>query len=296
MKRGILILIFSLFLSGTLMAQFEDRFGLLTETNLKEYAKPFATSFGTAMNSGSYYTASIPAFWGFSFSIRGMLILVPEEQKSFTPVLPNGYTADVPAATIYGEKGGYYAGPDGYIVTPPGANLTSIPMGLPQISASFLGTEVMLRYLPEIDLNTDEGNKISMFGIGIAHSVSQYIPLIPIDAAVQLMYNKFEITNLFSVKNIAFNAHISKTLGLFTPYFGLQYESTTVNIDYKIKGDVNSGDPELRQDKNASVEIDGDNTFRATIGASLKLAIIVLNADFSLSSQPIATAGLTFAF
>ncbi len=154
----------------------------------------------------------------------------------------------------------------------------------------------MLRYFPEIDLKTDEGNKISMFGIGIAHSISQYIPLIPIDAAAQIMYNKFEITNLFSVKNIAFNAHVSKTFGIFTPYFGLQYESTTVNIDYTIKGDPNSGDPELRKDKDTSVEIDGDNTFRATIGASLKVAIIVLNADFSLSSQPVATAGLTFAF
>ncbi len=296
MKRGILVLVFSLILTGSLMAQFEERFGLLTETNLKEYARPFATSIGTAMNSGGYYTASIPAFWGFSFSVRGMLILVPDDQKTFTPVLPEGYVADIPAATIYGEKGGYYSGPNGYIVSPPGANLSALPVGLPQISASFLGTQVMLRYLPEIDLNTGEDNKVSMFGIGIAHSVSQYIPLIPIDAAVQLMYNKFEITNIFKVKNIAFNAHVSKTLGLFTPYFGLQYESTTVNIDYTINGDPNSGDPELRQDKETSVEIDGDNSFRATVGASLKLAILVLNADFSLSSQPIATAGLSFEF
>ncbi len=296
MKRGILILVFSLILTGSLMAQFEDRFGELSEKNIKDYAGPFATSLGTAMNSGGYYTASIPAFWGFSFSIKGMLIIIPEDQKTFAPTLPNGYTADVPAATIYGDKGGYYAGPDGYITTPPGINKSAIPAGVPQISASFMGTEVLLRYLPEIDLQTDEGNKVSMFGIGVAHSISQYIPLIPIDAAAQLMYNKFEISNLFNVKNIAFNVHASKTLGIFTPYVGLQYENTTVDVSYTIKGEPNSGDPELRQDKKITTTIDGENHFRATIGASLQLAVIVLNADYSLSTQPILTTGLTLAF
>ena len=40
--------------------------------------------------------------------------------------------------------------------------------------------------------------------------------------------------------------------------------------------------------------IDGSNDFRATVGAALKLAVLVFNADFSFSSQPVASGGLTF--
>lgn len=96
--------------------------------------------------------------------------------------------------------------------------------------------------------------------------------------------------------SLAFNAHASKTFGLITPYFGLQYENTSMDLSYTIKGDINNGDPALTVDKNVDVSITGSNHFRATLGASLKLAIIILNADFSLGSQPAATGGLTFAF
>jgi hypothetical protein len=221
--------------------------------------------------------------------------MVPDDQLTFTPQLPDGYVSNKTTPTIYGKKAGaYYAGPNGYITLPPGIDVTSVPVAFPQIGASLLGTEVILRYLPEVDI-TDE-NKVSLFGIGVKHNVTRYIPLVPVDVSVQLLYNTFTVSNLIDVNNIAFNAHASKTFGVITPYFGLQYESTTVDLDYTISGDPNSGDPSLRQDKDVKVSIDGDNSFRATLGASLKLAIIVLNIDYSISSQSILSGGLTFEF
>ncbi|MEO8400086.1 MAG: DUF6588 family protein, partial [Ignavibacteriaceae bacterium] len=202
MKKVILILI--LIFSGTLTAQYEERVKQLTELNVKEYTRPFVTSLGTAMNSGGYYTAKIPGLFGFSFSIKGMVMLIPEEQKILIPILPDGYNTG-PTATIYGGEGASYFGLFGEITMPQGADLSAVPFVYPQISASLLGTEVLLRYLPEIDLTTGSDNKISLFGIGAAHSVSQYIPLFPIDIAVQVMYNKMEVTDLFTVKNIAVN-------------------------------------------------------------------------------------------
>lgn len=294
MKKGLHMLILSMLFSAAAFAQVEDRFSQLNETNIKEYARPFATALGTAMNSGGFYTASVPSFFGFSVSFRGMYILVPDDQKTFSPELPQGYEANVGAATIFGDKGGYYSGPNGYIVTPPGINISAVPVAYPQIAASFMGTEVMLRYLPAIEINDE--NEVSLFGVAGKHEISRYIPLVPVDIAAQVMYSNFMITNLFEVSNMAFNVHASKTFGVITPYFGLQYESTNVDISYTIKGDANSGDPTLQQDRKVAVEIEGDNGFRATVGASLKLAIIVLNADFGLGSQSVASAGLTFAF
>ncbi len=64
----------------------------------------------------------------------------------------------------------------------------------------------------------------------------------------------------------------------------------------KLQGDPLSGDPGLRTDKKVSLSLDGDNSFRATLGASLKLAVIVLNADVNLGSQTVFGGGLSFEF
>ncbi len=295
MKKSLLLLTLLVFLVKPIFSQIEDRFSQLTETNAIEYARPFATTLGTAMNSNGYYTADIPAMFTFSISFRGMYILIPESQKNFTPTFNElGYQATKETATIYGDRGAAYAGPNGYIVMPPGINQSGIPVAYPQIGASFMGTRVILRYLPSISLG--DNNDLSMFGIGVEHNISQYIPLFPVDLAVQIMYNKFEISGIMKLNNIAFNAHASKTFGLITPYFGLQYENTSLDLSYSIKGDPQNGDPSLNSDRDVTVSIDGDNNFRATVGAALKLAIVVLNADFSLSAQPVVSGGLTFEF
>jgi len=292
MKKLLTFLVLFILCSSGVFSQVEDRFAALNETNVKLYAQPFATAFGTAMNSGGYHSASIADLFGFSISFQGMYILVPDDQLTYSPSLPSGYTTG-PSATIFGDKGSAYAGPAGYITTPPGIDLSEVPMAIPQIGASLLGTEVILRYLPDIDVGE---KKLGLFGIGVKHSVSRYIPLVPIDVAVQVFYNTFKITDLIDVKNLAFNAHASKTFGVLTPYFGLQYESTSLDLTYKINGDPTSGDPALQSDKNVSVSLDGDNNFRATLGASLKLAVIVLNADVSLGSQTVFGGGLSFEF
>lgn len=294
MKKILTFFVLFVLCSSSVLSQVEDRFAALTQKNVELYAQPFATAFGTAMNSGGYHSASIADWFGFSISFQGMYMLIPDDDLTFTPSLSDGYSAG-PTATIFGDKGSAYAGPAGYITTPPGVNLSAMPMALPQVSVSLLGTEVLFRYLPEIEIG-DKGEKLSMLGLGAKHSISRYIPLIPIDIAVQVLYNKLEITDLLESKNLAFNAHVSKTLGVFIPYFGLQYESSSLDLNYTIKGDPASGDPELRVDKEVGVSLDGDNTFRTTLGAALKLAIFVLNADVNLGAQTTFTGGLSFEF
>lgn len=293
MKKLLTFFVLFILTSSLSFSQWEDRFNKIAESNAKLYAQPFATAFGTAMNSAGYHSASIPDLFGFSISFQGMYIMVPDDQLTFTPTLPTGYVSNKPTATIFGGKGGAYAGPDGYITLPPGLDVTTVPMVMPQIGLSLLGSEILLRFVPSIDVG---GKKLSLLGLGAKHSISRYIPLIPIDVAVQVLYSTFKVTDLIDVKNLAFNAHASKTLGILTPYVGLQYESTSLDLTYDIKGDPLSGDPTLRADRKASLSLDGDNGFRATLGASLKLAVIVLNADVNLGSQTVFGGGLSFEF
>jgi uncharacterized protein DUF6588 len=283
MKKVLLVLLF-LFFTVSLQAQFEDRFNELEEDLQKGYSTPLATWTGTYLNSGGYYSASVSKLFGFKFSLIGMMIFIPEDQQTFK--LDDG----TETATFFGEKGAALAGTSGYLVYPPGINQSSVPTAIPQIAVSTLGTELMLRYIPSIDI---EDVSFDLFGIGVKHSISQYIPLLPVDIAVQIMYNKFALEGpdlLIETSNIAFNAHASRSFGLITLYGGLQYESTTLDLDYTFI-ENNTG---LTEEVKAS--IDGDNGARLTLGAALRLAVLVFNADVNIGSQTVVVAGLNFEF
>ena len=285
------VIAFSLSIPG--FAQLEDRFGFLTQSEVEKYVQPFGTSLGMAFNSASYYSAKVPDLFGFSISFRGMYIMIPDDDLTFTPEINrSGYDTSTPTATVYGGEGTAYYGPDGYIAYPPGIDESALPFALPQVSASFMGTEVMLRYLPSIQLGDDED--LSMFGLGVKHSISRYIPLLPVDIAVQFLYNSLEITNVMDLTAYAFNAHASKTFGVFTAYGGLQYETSSFDIEYTYT-DPNGTNPVLDGTK-IKASIDGDNNFRFTFGGALKLAVLVINADLGIGSQLVASSGLTFEF
>jgi len=287
--------IFGLF-TGQAFSQLDDRFGSIDENDIINFAKPMVTTLGTGLNSGGFHTAKVSKIFGFSIGIigiKGMMIFIPNDQLTFTPKLPAGYASGDPTATIWGDKGGIYSGPYGFVTYPDGFNQTNIPFGVPQATISALGTELLVRFIPTVTVSNNEFN---FLGIGVKHSISQWIPLIPVDVAVQVLYNKLEVNNLISSTNIAVNAHASKSFGVFTTYGGLQNESSNFKLDYKIKGDPASGNPLLRTDRDISVDIDGDNTFRVVIGGTLNFAFLTISADYSLGSQSVFTGGLTFGF
>ena len=59
MKKILLMLTLFILIGKPIFSQIEDRFSQLAETNATEYVQPFATTLGTAINSGGYYTADI---------------------------------------------------------------------------------------------------------------------------------------------------------------------------------------------------------------------------------------------
>ena len=286
MKKVLVPFLF-LLLAVQVNAQFADRITDLPTEELKDYATPLATWTGTYLNSGGYYSADVSTFFGFKLSLIGMMIMVPDDQTKFTTA------SGEESATFFGDKGAAVPGTQGYVVFPPGVNTTSVPAAMPQIAVSTLGSEVMLRFVPTTELDDVE---VGLLGLGVKHSISQYIPLLPVDIAVQLLYNKVSIESPdldMSTTNLAFNAHASRSFGLVTLYGGLQYESTSMDIDYTFTGIGFEG---LSDDEKLSLSLDGDNNFRLTLGAALRLAVLVINADVNIGSQTALVAGLNFEF
>ena len=290
----VLILIFTGFSS----AQIGDKLTQLPPSEIQKYATPLATWSGTYFNSGGYYTASVAKTFGFKFSLIGMMIFIPEDQLTFNVQPYPEYTGTETSATFFGKEGAAIPGPEEYIIYPPGINMTSIPAGIPQIGFSFIGIEAMLRYFPKLDLDDVE---VNLLGWGLKYNFSQLIPGLPLDIAAQILFNNFgakyitdDITNVeIETSNFAFNIHASKAFGNFIVYGGLQYETTTMDMKYTFDG---LGFPGITPGDQQNVSMDGDNSMRLTVGAAFRVAVLVLNADFSLGSQNALVAGINFEF
>ncbi len=75
---------------------FQDELKKLAEDNAKGYIGPFATAFGTAMNSGLYHTAKPHKFLGVDGSIKISIIQIADEDLTFDFVLPSALPVTIP--------------------------------------------------------------------------------------------------------------------------------------------------------------------------------------------------------
>ena len=300
MKKGLFI--FLLYLTFQFTSSYAQVglgiFGLAPD-DAKEYSKPLATFFGTYFNSGSYYSADLPKTFQFKFSIIGMYSFIGDGQKTFTPNSGvEGYSNSGSTSTFVGEKGTYQVGPGGFLAYPGGFNVSSAPSAIYQIAGGAFGTEIMLRYFPQINVGDVS---TGLWGVGLKHNISQWFQGLPFDIALQVLYNNINLENesddeteylKFDSKNFAINAHASKTFNdMFIIYGGLQYESSTMDLDYYFQ-DPNELYPSIR-DTRQSTSVDGDNVFRFTAGGAIQLLPVVFNLDLNVTSMFTLTGGIS---
>jgi hypothetical protein len=268
----------------------------------ENYVKPLSTWFGTYFNSGTYYDASVPEIFGFKFNLVGLWTIIPDNQKTYKPNPKLDGVGDIdPTATVFGNRASYYLGSNGFYTYPAGLSLNAVPFGIYQFAGSTYNTELLLRFFPKVKFSD---SKVGILGFGIKHEISSYFPMLPVDIAVQILYNNFNYefddgdpVNYTKLKsnNFAFNLHASKTFaGMFIVYSGLQYESSSMDFSYYFE-DVNNYYPTLGQKKH-SLSIDGDNSFRFTLGGAVKLGVFVVNADLNLTTLTTFTTGLSLDF
>jgi hypothetical protein len=292
MKR-IHLFIFVLLFTGAVSAQIGDKLTQLPPDEVAKYALPLATASGTYFNSGGYFKANVSKDFGFKFSIIGMQIYIPEEQQTFSVHPYDGYSGNETSATFFGEKGAAIAGSNGYIIYPPGVNLSSVPAGIPQIAVSYFGVEAMLRYFPKMHISDTD---LNLWGVGLKYNFTQLIPDFPVDIAAQFLFNNFEAIHPnaeIKASNIAFNIHASKTFELLIVYGGIQYEQTSMDLNYTFDG---LGFPGITPEDKVAITMEGENKMRYTLGVAFQVAVFALNVDYNIGNQNVLVAGLNFEF
>jgi len=256
------------------------------------YTQPLADLVGANMNAGFYHTAAIPlAGLRLNLKLVGMGSVVGDDQKSFTLALPASFSQrSMEAPTLFGGKGTVvrdqtlgteYRPSDGII------NASLFPLVVPQLTVgSIFGTEGTLRYVP-LPSSGDAIPKITLFGIGVRHSISQYLPESPLDLAAGVFYSSYTAEDLLDMKGLSIGVQASKSLELLTLYGGVAWEQSTMNITYTSNS---AGSPAV------DVELDGDNTFRLTAGGALSLGIFSLFADANFGAVTNFSGGVGFGF
>ena len=173
------------------------------------------------------------------------------------------------------------------------------PLLVPQIGlGTVLGTDVMARWLPKISI-PDVGS-ISLFGFGVRHSISQYIPAMPIEVALQTAWQKVQIENdqggdFIEANTFAVNLALSKSFGILTVYTAVQSERSDIDFSYVFN--LSGMDSELDLDPiDVNFTLESANKTRGIFGLGVQLGPVVINTDVGVGQLVVVSTGLGVAF
>ena len=218
-----------------------------------------------------------------------------------------------------------------YLTLPPGVDMSTLIAMVPQIEiGSFMGTELLLRFIPAVELDTNVG-KFSFWGVGLKHSLSQYFPERWFDLAIQGVYQGTSLTNVIGLTESSLeayatitnvNVHASKrfddVLGIFRHvdlFAGMGFDQVHVTSTYtyvlpqevqlslgllpKPTEDGGKSEPTPEQPGDTRPQtstVDANSsTIKWTFGATLQLGPARIVLDYNVGRFNIFSGGIEFA-
>ncbi len=276
---------------GISQSKLEDNLKQMGAATVTGYIQPVTDLFGANMHSGYYHAADVEKF-GFHLrlDIIAMAAAVSDGQKTYDAPTPWNSPASFKAPTVFGGPAtqvtnpstgmSYKAVADGLI------NTNYMPLAVPQLTiGNIFGTQATIRYITIPKMSGDNIPNITLWGLGARHSISQYLPMVPVDLSAGIYFNSFTFGDMIDFKGMAINAQASKSFSILTVYGGLQWENSTMNLTYT-STDITS--------PSVSISMDGANAFRFIAGIDLGLGPIHLFADANLGSITAFSGGIGF--
>lgn len=288
---------------------------------IEGYIGPFGNSVGAGINNGWYNTAKPHKLGGFDVTVTANLVLINNDVKSF-PVESiesgNALQGNTNSSTILGGTEGVemeveIEGTTSTIKLPSGLDIPILPLPMLQAGIGLIkGTELNLRYIPEITIGDNKG-EVGVIGAGIKHDLLQWLPIvdkIPIDLSIQAGYTKIssriplidannwveEAEAELDINASTINLILSKKLLMFTPYIGVGYNSSTTSFYVEDKYSITNGDNGVTAyipvEALTNFEFETKNDLRTNIGFRFNIAILALQANYTFSEYPTATLGV----
>ena len=260
---------------------------------MRGYLQPFVNGFGSNLNSGLMRPVNMTSL-GFTLKVEvigvGTLIGPQEETYSALPPVPFAQTP-VQTATVFGGSGTVVSGPGGLEYQFQNGQLKTrfMPMAIPQATiGTVFGTDAVIRYaaVPKVE----NFPHIGLFGLGLRHNISQYLPGSPVDLAAGVFYQSLAVGDVFDAHTMNLSLQASTSLSLLRIYGGLQYETSSMSVHYTYTG------PGSTPASVVNLDMTGENHVRGTAGLGLDLVVVHLNTDVSIGRVTSISAGLGFGF
>jgi len=321
---------------------------------LTEYIKPYANALGANLNGGWYNTAKPHSLFGFDITISASMAFIPSGHRSFdASELEYAPTSEYVTTSVTGTSSSTVAGKketgqtitytydDGVL---PVTELVSYEMPKGTGSSYFLSpmiqasvglvkeTEIIGRYMPQTKLGLSGKTKAGMWGVGIKHSLSQWIPglkRIPFfnmslmggytrlslnsglnfapgtvgwtDATSDAIDFKNQEMNMM-VEGYTVNLLLSADLPVITIYGGAGISGATTTLmlegDYPFPdftADFEVTDNSVLKDPiDIKIKSKGGNATKPRLNAGfrLKFTVITIHADYTYADYSLITAGL----
>lgn len=179
-------------------------------------------------------------------------------------------------------------------------DLSLLPLAAPQLTVGTVyGTAISVRYLPDVEISADLG-KFKYFGFGIQHNPSMWIPVpLPLDISVGYFTQTMEVGKVFKSEASTMGLYVSKQFGpsmlSITPYAGFMLETSTITVSYDFKLEDTPA-PGVTTTLPIEFDLEGQNSSRFLVGASIGLGVFKINVDYSIAEYNSVSAGLAFGF
>jgi hypothetical protein len=308
-KRGIVLLALLVCGSAPLSAQIDNQLSAYTGANATGYLQPLADAFGADLNAGIFRSASIPHLRPtIRLEVEAMSVFFGTDDKTFLAATEGDFLPRrrVSVPTVVGSEKAVLVDGDGgtTFAFPGGLALHSFALAAPQLRVGGLyGTEAIIRYFAIKVGGGDEGDSkdedlgdIGLFGIGLKHDISQWIPApLPVDLSAGFFWQTFTVGknkkggHLMESKALSIGVQASRKLAFFfVPYTGLSYDTHSMKVAY---------DGELG-DKDTIVHIDFDRsaTMHLTLGLMLDTPGMNVFGEYNIAGQSSFSFGVGLGF
>jgi hypothetical protein len=237
-------------------------------------------------------------------------------QQTYTN--PYGPTKTVSSPTVAGAASGTVLTPQGQyrsdlvlagrnpadfnLNMPKGFDLPLAPFAVIDAAVGIgFGTQVMARIVPTFDagklVGADEVGKVSAFGIGVMHNLTQYLPVpTPMwDVSVTFGTQKVNAGDYLEASGNTFGLVASAGVGPLSAYAHAASYKSDVDVDYTIKNTSNN--PALPANGlQIAFQERVDRSARVLIGAQLDLVVIKLSAEYGMGDMKTISGRAAFGF
>jgi hypothetical protein len=274
-------------------AQLSENLGALTGENTKKYLGPLPDALSGTMNSAIFTSGNVPKVGiNFTIGLKVMGVSFDDKDNLYTPTDPPGFTSVPPieqVPTVVGDPAAVAQSGQGgsTFYYPGGFDISKFAFAAPQLTVgSLMGTRAVVRWFAH-DFATDNFiEKISFFGIGAQHSLSQYFPGLPVDLAAGIFYQSFKINDdLLDTKSIHVDVTGSKSFGPLQPYGAIGFDSFKMDASYE-----DSNNP----GNNIAVDFDRSSHVHLTAGLLANLPVVKIHGEANLAATNGVAVGLSF--